>query len=119
MKPPTQCVLWEQPQLIDAPMQERFERLEIFEDDGHLWRYLLKCRECGQLYFFEFYEEIDWADGSDPQYVTFVPVETAEEIEALKQTTPFGLLACAPRLQKRFPKGAASATLGWVGKVSG
>jgi hypothetical protein len=116
MKAPTQCVLWQQPELIEGSMKERFEQLEIYDDDSHLWRYLLKCRECGQLYFFEFYEEIDWKDGEDPQYVTLIPVETPEEIETLKQSPPHGLLRFEPRLQKSFPKGAKTATIGWVGK---
>jgi hypothetical protein len=52
--------------------------LDTYADDSHLSRRLLKCRECAQLYFFEFYEEIDWLDSKDPQYVTYIPVETRD-----------------------------------------
>ena len=114
MKAPTQCVLWRKPELVLGGTKERFELMETFADESHWWRYLLKCRECGQRYFYEFYETIDWEHGDDPQYSTYVPVETDAEIEALKQTSPHGLLGFSPRLQKDFPKGAKSPTVHWV-----
>jgi hypothetical protein len=116
MKNPIQCELWEKPELASGPMKDRFELLETFEDESHLWRYLLKCRECGQLYFYEFYEEIDWVDGEDPQYVTYIPVETEAEIEVLKKCTPIELCGYFPRLQRDFAKGAKEPTVRWVGK---
>src|SRR5262249_36858604 len=114
MKAPTQCVLWTKPQLVLATTKERFELIETFADESHWWRYLLKCRECGQLYFYEFYETIDWEAGDDPQYSTYVPVETPAEIEALKQTPPHALLAFSPRLQRDFPKAAKAPTAHWA-----
>lgn len=115
MKAPTQCVLWDHPELIDqGPMHERFELLDTFEDESHLWRYLLKCRECGQKYFFEFYEEIDWEDGDDPQYCKYIPVESAEQIAALKESSPIGLFLFTPRLDSDSPKGAKKPKIGWV-----
>lgn len=116
MRAPTQCVLWEQPELVAAPLSDRFELVENFIDESHWWRSLLKCRECGQLYFFEFYEEVDWEGGDDPQYAAYVPVENEQEIECLKATSPFALLEFFPRLQKDFPKGAKQPRIRWVGK---
>jgi hypothetical protein len=113
MKRPTQCVLWEKPELVGT---DHFELIETYVHESHLWRYLLKCRECGQLYFFEFYEVIDWIDGDDPQYLTYIPIETAEEIETLKKSSPIDLLRYFPRLQKDFPKGAKSPNVRWVGR---
>lgn len=104
MKPPTQCELWDHPERLETP--DRFEQIEMLEDDSHLIRRLLKCRECGQLYFYEFYEEIDWKDGNDPQYRTWIPVQTQEEIAALKDASPFGILQASPRLQCDFPRDA-------------
>jgi hypothetical protein len=79
MKAPTHCVLWETPELVvNRRMEDCFELLDTYADDSHLSRRLLKCRECGQLYFVEFYEEIDWLDGKDPQYVTYIPGETRD-----------------------------------------
>src|SRR5262245_35598944 len=60
MKAPIQCAFWEKPELVNEPNRwDRFELLETFVDDSHEFRHLLKCKECGQLYFFEFYEWID------------------------------------------------------------
>ena len=115
MKNPTGCVFWKKPKLaFDGPTKDRFELIDTFVEESHWWRYLLKCRECGQLYFFEFYEEVDWEHGDDPQYSTYIPVELDEEIESLKKTTPFELLNFFPRLQQDFPKGAKKPKVYWL-----
>jgi hypothetical protein len=116
MKSPTQCVLWENPALVAGPQKDRFKRLDTYVDDDHLTRCLLRCRECGQLYFYEFYEEIDWDGGDDPQYRTYIPVETDTEIGALKKSSRFDLLKYFPRLQRDWPKEAQAPTARWVGK---
>jgi hypothetical protein len=115
MKTPVQCILWKRPELADGVMKENFELLETIVHESHWWRYLLKCRECGQRYFFEFYEEIDWEEGNDPQYSTLIAVETDEEIETLKRASPFELLEFSPRLVRSFPGSAKKPTTGWVG----
>jgi hypothetical protein len=71
---------------------------------------LYKCQECGQLYFYEWYEWVDWQQGDDKAYSTFVPVQTEEEIAALKQTDNLTLLLFFPRLQWDGSK------IGWIGK---
>jgi hypothetical protein len=106
MKSPTQCVLWDNP--APGARFEGFERLDTCVDDDHLSRHLLRCRECGQLYFYEFYEWIDWESGNDLQYRTYIPVESDTEIEALKKASPFELLKYFPRLP--------APTVQWVGK---
>jgi hypothetical protein len=63
---------------------------------------------------YEFYEEIDWEGGDDPQMVTWVPVETDDEIEAVKAAIPGGMVQFCPRLCKAWPKGQAKPTLFWV-----
>jgi hypothetical protein len=60
--------------------------------------------------------KIDWVGGEDPQYVTYIPVETEAEIEVLRKCTPSDLCLHFPRLQKDFPKGAKEPTVRWVGK---
>jgi hypothetical protein len=114
MKEPTQCALWSTPELANGPIKERFDLIDTFMEESHHWRYLLKCRECGQRYFFEFYEEIDWEGGNDPQYSTWIPVDSDSEIETLKQTSPSELLQFSPRLQSDWPKDAKSPKLRWV-----
>ena len=114
MKPPTQCVLWDRPELILEPISQRFESLETYEEESHFWRYLLKCRECGQLYFYQFYEEIDWDQGNDPQESMYIPLDCKEEAENLKNKSLFELHQCFPRLQKDFPKDAKQPTVQWL-----
>lgn len=114
MKPPTQCVLWDQPELVLGPVSQLFELLETYEKESHFWRYLLKCRECGQLYFYEFYEEIDWEGGNDPQQSIYIPLESKDEIEALNMRTSFELRQCFPRLHKDFPRDASQPGVQWV-----
>jgi hypothetical protein len=86
------------------------ERIESYEDSSHLVRGLYKCRECGQLYFYEWYEWVDWDDGDDRHYTTLIPVQTEAEIEALKQESTPGLLRYSPRMQLDGGK------IVWVGK---
>ena len=107
MKAPTQCALWEKPELIHerGDRMDYFERLETLVDESHEDRDLLKCKECGQLYFFEFYEEIDWEDGDDPQYWTYIPVETGAEIEMLKKASPPKLLEYLPAVASGLAEG--------------
>jgi hypothetical protein len=118
MKSPTQCVLWENPALV-AAKEPGFERIETYVDGDHLDRHLLRCRECGQLYFYEFYEEIDWDGGNDPQYRTYIPVESDTEIEALKtkEASPWETLNYSPRLLRDWPKDAPEPLPPrWIGK---
>ncbi len=110
LKHPTQCVLWENPSRIGAKFSDIFEEVETYEDSSHLTRSLYKCRECGQLYFFEWYEWVDWEKGNDKMYSTLVPVETREDGEGLSRTTIYTLLTYIPRLQWD------GGTPAWVGK---
>ncbi len=99
LRQPTQCALWEHPERALGKFSETFEVVEKYDDDSHLERSLWKCRECGQLYFHEWYEWVDWEKGDDKTYVTLIPVQTPEEIAALKETDIFSLLRHFPRLQ--------------------
>jgi hypothetical protein len=113
---PTQCQLWQKEQVTseDIRLSSRFEILNTFEDDSHLVRHLLRCRDCGQLYFYEFYEWIDWIGGNDPQYHTFLPIESDGEARKLAKMTSGELLQFYPRLQKDWPADAERPTIRWV-----
>jgi hypothetical protein len=109
LQKPTQCLLWQHPDRIriGQKFSDLLEAIESYEDSRYLTRSFYKCRECGQLYFYEW---LEWAHrGIDKTYDTFVPVKTQAEIEALKQTDSLSLLSYFPRLQ--FDGG-----IGWVGK---
>src|SRR5579864_9389236 len=100
LPPPTQCALWTKPELLAET--KGFDTVETLTDESHLERSVLKCRECGQLYFFEFYEIVDWKDGNDRIYWTFIPVDTPERIAALKDASVFDLMRYTPRLLRDF-----------------
>ena len=109
------CHLW----LEEAPDDlggETFERLHTYVDDSPLIRRLLRCADCGQLYFYEFYEEVDFDDGEDPQYRSYIPATDEDAAATLAKMMPFELLAFSPRLQRDFPKGAEQPSVCWIGK---
>jgi hypothetical protein len=114
---PTQCVYWDDPKPVrSCPMKELFELIDTYAYESHQSRYLLKCRECGQLYFFEFYEWVDWENGNDPQYSKYIPVSNLDDAEMLKNAEPHDLLRFSPSLNIDFPKDAEVATMYWSGK---
>src|SRR5262245_6707398 len=110
---PEQCIFWREPTRVHAALKENFELVAEYADESHLRRYLLKCRECDQLYFFEFYEEIDWDDGNDPQFTKYVPVNTIEEGAELAMLDPLALLEASPRLCIDYPKEAKGPKVYW------
>jgi hypothetical protein len=116
MKKPINCHLWQMEHLTPADLHGCFERVEQFMDDSHHTRSLLKCRRCGQLYFYEFYEWIDWEGGNDPQYQTYIPVESQEDIDSLLNTNEFTILSFSPRLQSDFPRDAREPKVFWIGR---
>jgi hypothetical protein len=100
-----------QTQDITGPM----ETVKAYQDESHLIRMLLRCPRCGQLYFYEFYEEIDWADSEDPQWRTLVPVADQASAEALDRLSP-GALRAYPAIRMDYPKAAAApGRPHWVG----
>jgi hypothetical protein len=114
---PRQCVYWDNPELVCSTlMKELFELIDTYADEIHLRRYLLKCRECGQLYFFEFYEWIDWEHGNDPQYSKYIPVPTMDDAQMLRKASQAELLLFSPSLNIDFPKDADAPTIYWAGK---
>jgi hypothetical protein len=110
LRQPTQCAMWERPELALEKFPQTFEMVEKYEEESHLSHSLWKCRECGQLYFHEWYEWVDWEEGQDKTYVTLIPVQTPEEIAALKQATILTLMSYFPRLQLDNRK------VVWIGK---
>lgn len=113
---PTQCQLWNKNHLNKNDLDyKNFEVIHTFTEDSHFSRRLLKCLECGQLYIKEFYEEIDWIDGEDPQYVTFIPVRNKEEAEIISKVDLFEFQCFSPRINSDWPKGGEIKT-GWIGR---
>mgnify|MGYP000846868312 FL=1 len=95
-----------------SPTRTHFKLLKTYEDESHIMRYLLRCKLCPQLYFFEFYEEIDWDKGEDLQYTSYIPVNTQEDADKINQFSQFELLKVKPRLQADFV--GSTKTIRWV-----
>ncbi len=115
-KIPTQCHLWQKENLTsyDLAIGDTFEVIKTYTDESHLIRSLVKCKQCGQLYFHEFYEEIDWENGKDPQYTTYIPIEDIEAADELNKTNQLELLQFSPRLQNDFPSDADKPIIKWI-----
>ena len=91
---PTQCHLWN----LDHPTpQGEMELVKNYVDESHFDRALMRCRQCGQLYFYEWYEEIDWESGNDPSYATWIPVEE-KDIDDLLKTDIWTIHTYTPRI---------------------
>lgn len=110
LRAPTQCHFWtaEHPN----PGRDDTELVKSFEDDSHLVRALLRCRDCGQLYFYEWYEEIDWVNGNDPWYQTWVPVDE-QDLDDLLKTTIWTVHEYTPRIINDWRRDGTGKN-GWI-----
>ena len=90
---PAQCHLYRDQPLTAANVRASLALLKTYEDDSHLIRTLTQCKRCGQLYFHEFYEIVDWSGGNDAQYSSWIPVSDAKSAERLNELAPIALLA--------------------------
>ena len=68
-----------------------FDHVKWYQRDYHHGRQLKRCKRCGQLYFHEFYEEMDFRDGEDQQYFIFIPVDNLKAADELNKLTRFEL----------------------------
>ena len=83
-KQPAQCHLWAKDRLADEDL-DCLTFVKEYMDDPHLARWLSRCGLCGQLYFGEFYEVVDWDKGDDKQYATLIPVENESEADEINK----------------------------------
>lgn len=75
-----------------------FENVKVYLDDSHLMRRLMKYKPTGELYFYEFKEELDYINGNDPQYRTYIPVENEKESDEINKLDIFQVHTISPRL---------------------
>ncbi|MCB2053471.1 MAG: hypothetical protein KDE35_04415 [Geminicoccaceae bacterium] len=112
----SRCRLWTEPEaMLAKPLAAVFRVVEVFADESHWWRYLIECRTCGQLYVFEFFDEIDWSLGDDPRYTTYVPVGSRAEVDELLQAPRGQLHSSGPELRADRPSGKPE-TIRWFGR---
>ncbi|KAA5607010.1 hypothetical protein F1188_03640 [Roseospira marina] len=109
------CALWRDAATIArARLADHFERTATLFEDSHAWRYLLTCRDCGQAYVFDFFEEIDWSGGNDPQFKLWVPVPPGQDPLAMAREDRNTLLERTPRLHSDWPADAPQPRIHWV-----
>ena len=97
---PEQCHLWSTP--LTWEMLEALDHLKWYGKDYHHTRQLMRCLTCGQLYFHEFYEEVDYRNGEDQQYYIFIPVDSVKTADELNKLTRFELTSL-PGIYKYAP----------------
>jgi hypothetical protein len=115
---PSECVLWRRENLAIEELRNIFEPLLSFAEDSHFVRKLLRCKECGHLYFYEFYEEIDWKEGKDGQYWTWIPVDDRDTARELSRLSLLDVLQFAC-IRYDVPSGTDEARgPAWYGRKS-
>lgn len=110
---PTKCHLWTGETPTEDNLNSAFEAMETFSEEDHLSRRLVKCKDCGQMYLKEFFEEVDWAGGDDAQHTTYIPVQDRREALRLNQGGPAELQTFLPKLVRSWPKGGEKKIF-WV-----
>ena len=112
LQQPSKCIYWKNALEINrvCALKEKFELIETYAESDHFSHYLLKCRECGQLYFQEFQEQTDWVNSNDPQYTVYVPVESVEQGGKVRRLCRQYL----PRLHVDFPSDAPQPIVYWA-----
>lgn len=94
---PNLCHLWTKKPLVWDDL-DNFVEIERYIDESHFIRKLVKCTHCGQLYYYEFSEDIDWEHGDDPAYRNFFPIKDKSVVEYLNSLSYIDILHQTPRL---------------------
>jgi hypothetical protein len=89
---PKECHLWNKKGITGEEVTTSLVLVKMYEDDSHLIRSLMQCKECGHLFFHEFYEVVDWEHGNDAQYSTWIPVDDGAGANNLNDLSPLELL---------------------------
>lgn len=91
-----------------------FENIKTYVDDSNFKRRLVRHVPTGELYFYEFVEEIDWVKGGhDPQYRTYIPVDDENRADEVNMLDRFQIHTIVPRLINDWDAGGARVTK-WV-----
>ncbi len=66
--------------------------IKEYADSNHYYSALMRCQECGQLYYYEYIETVDWISEQDPSYCTWVPVKDENESDEMSKKSSMELL---------------------------
>ena len=94
------------------------QKCALWRNDSHDRRCQLRCRECGQLYFYKFLEFVDYENGADPQYRTYIPVSSEQDAAMLSEVPEWELDKYKPALHEDWPKGQDKPKTYWVRRGS-
>lgn len=109
---PSKCHLWTKPEL-DINDFSTLKEVERYRDDGDWIRQMMKCSECGQHYYKEFYETDDWSGGGG-QYRTYIPIKPTKKIIAqLNALNYLDIHTVSPRLLDDWQEGGGH-NVRWV-----
>ena len=98
------CHLLQNDRVKMETLQSSLERIKDLVDQSHLHYSIERCKICGQLFLFEFLEFVDWVNGNDPQYCTWVPIKTIEEGEKITKeygNPEYGIMQYNPTMELR------------------
>lgn len=110
---PFKCGLWRDPGVVAGPgFRDQFAFVATFADGSHHSRHLLRCRGCGQLYLYDFHEEVDLRDGNDPQELTLLAVSSTMPLLGVLNAPTAEWRKLRPRLE--VTPGATGSVARWV-----
>ena len=69
------CHLLNQETISDKDLHS-LETVEIFTDDPHFVRSIKRCPVCGGYFLYDLHEWVDWSDGNDEIYTTYLPAKS-------------------------------------------
>lgn len=117
---PKNCHMWKQkePDLKLETIKTYPEGSYPTYADGSV-RSLKKCSDCGQLYFYEMAESIDWEDGNDPIYRTYIPVLSEKIADKLALLSELEIPLQTPRIQKDWTQDGARSFAWTTGEQEG
>lgn len=112
---PIKCHLWTKETLVPSDFYS-LKEVERYRDGSHFIRQLMRCSICGQYYYKEFLEHIDWVGGNDPQYRTYIPIKYDQKvIKRLNALDELDIHRVSPRLLDDW--GADDERkIRWIGK---
>ena len=113
---PIQCHLWqhEDPVVDVAAVHRAFAQVQSYLEDSHHIRRLLRCEQCGQLFYYGLSEVVDWIGGEDPQFRIYIPVASERQAERFSTLGTFDLRQFVPRLQVDWPAGQSRPIARWI-----
>lgn len=80
---PKQCILWTKEQLVPSDLS--FDFVSEISDIPKISQQLRKCKECGQLYLYEYNDFFASPYDDLPIYKTYIPVSIGELKEYFQQ----------------------------------